>query len=61
MIFGMLPMALASGASSETKNAMAWVIIGGFSSSMIFTLILVPSVYVVVEKMRVNVNRLFSK
>jgi HAE1 family hydrophobic/amphiphilic exporter-1 len=56
MIFGMLPMALATGASSETKNAMAWVIIGGLTSSMIFTLVLVPCVYMVVEKARIRLN-----
>jgi HAE1 family hydrophobic/amphiphilic exporter-1 len=59
MIFGMLPMALATGASSETKNAMAWVIIGGLTSSMIFTLVLVPCVYMVIEKARVRFNSFF--
>ncbi|HWK06980.1 MAG TPA: efflux RND transporter permease subunit [Puia sp.] len=61
MVFGMLPMALASGAGAETKNAMAWVIIGGLTSSLIFTLVLVPSVYVVIEGLRVKVNKLFSR
>ena len=60
MIFGMLPMALAGGAGSETKNAMAWVIIGGLTSSLIFTLVLVPSVYLVIESWRIKVNELFS-
>lgn len=41
----MLPLALASDAGSETKNAMAWVIIGRLTSSLIFTLVLVPAVY----------------
>ena len=45
MVFGMLPVALASSASSELKNGMAWVIIGGLISSLFFTLLLVPSVY----------------
>jgi HAE1 family hydrophobic/amphiphilic exporter-1 len=61
MVFGMLPMALAHGAGSETKNAMAWVVIGGLLTSMIFTLILVPSVYLVIENMRVNINRWLQK
>ena len=60
MIFGMLPIALASGAGAETKNGMAWVIIGGLTSSMILTLILVPSVYLVIEGWRVKVNNLFG-
>lgn len=45
MVFGMLPIALASGDGAEIKNGMAWVIIGGLTSSMILTVFLVPSVY----------------
>jgi HAE1 family hydrophobic/amphiphilic exporter-1 len=40
---------------------MAWVIIGALTSSMILTLILVPSVYMIIEKWRVKVNSWFSK
>ncbi len=50
MIVGMLPIALASGAGAEVKNAMAWVIIGGLTSSLLLTLVLVPSMYMIVEK-----------
>ena len=50
MIFGMLPIALASGASAESKNGLAWVIIGGLTSSLLLTLVLVPSVYMTMEK-----------
>ncbi|WP_442590806.1 efflux RND transporter permease subunit [Pedobacter sp. AW31-3R] len=57
MILGMLPIALASGAGSEIKNGMAWVIIGGLSSSMVLTLFVVPSMYLIIENMK---NR-FSK
>ncbi|MBC7487953.1 MAG: efflux RND transporter permease subunit, partial [Cytophagaceae bacterium] len=61
MIFGMLPIALASGAGAETKNGMAWVIIGGLTSSMIFTLVLVPSVYMIIDGWKDKVNGLFYK
>ncbi|RYC71328.1 MULTISPECIES: efflux RND transporter permease subunit [Spirosoma] len=50
MILGMLPIALASGAGAETKNGMAWVIIGGLTSSLILTLLVVPSMYLVVDR-----------
>lgn len=60
MVFGMLPMALSTGAGSETKGAMAWVIIGGLTSSMIFTLILVPSVYMIIDNWRIKVNKLVT-
>lgn len=51
MVFGMLPIALASGAGSEIKNGMAWVIIGGLTSSMILTLFVVPAMYLIIERM----------
>jgi HAE1 family hydrophobic/amphiphilic exporter-1 len=50
MIFGMLPIALASGNAAEIKNGMAWVIIGGLTSSMILTLIVVPVVYYIFHR-----------
>ena len=59
MIFGMLPIAMASGASSESKNGLAWVIIGGLTSSLMLTLVLVPSVYVTMEKYKQKFNRKF--
>jgi len=61
MVFGMLPIALASGASAESKNGLAWVIIGGLTSSLIFTLVLVPTVYTTMENYKEKFNRLFSR
>lgn len=52
MVFGMLPIALASGAGAETKNGMAWVIIGGLTSSLILTLFIVPGTYLVVDRIK---------
>lgn len=60
MIVGMLPIALATGTASEWKNGLAWVIIGGVTSSLILTVFLVPVVYYIVdsikEKFSKNVN-----
>lgn len=61
MIFGMLPIALARGAGAEVKNGMAWVIIGGLTSSLLLTLVLVPAMYLIIERMRLKVNGWFSK
>jgi len=52
MILGMLPIAIATGAGSEIKSGMAWVIIGGLTSSMILTLFVVPVMYLIIEGMR---------
>lgn len=49
MIFGMLPIAMATGSGAEVKNGMAWVIIGGLTSSLLLTLVVVPCVYYVVD------------
>jgi HAE1 family hydrophobic/amphiphilic exporter-1 len=50
MVFGMVPIALASGAGAEWKNGLAWVIIGGLISSLFLTLIVVPVIYEIMEK-----------
>jgi HAE1 family hydrophobic/amphiphilic exporter-1 len=57
MIFGMLPIALASGAGSEWKNGMAWALIGGLTSSLFLTLIVVPVVYSIVDKLKQKVSK----
>ncbi len=50
MIIAMLPIALSAGPGSVWKNGLAWVLIGGLSSSLFLSLILVPVVYLVAEK-----------
>jgi hydrophobic/amphiphilic exporter-1 (mainly G- bacteria), HAE1 family len=57
MILGMLPIALATGAGSEVKNGMAWVIIGGLTSSMILTLFVVPSMYLIINRLQEKMSR----
>ncbi len=52
MIFGMLPIALAVGSASEMKKGFAWVLIGGLTSSLLLTLILVPVIYFKVVQVR---------
>jgi HAE1 family hydrophobic/amphiphilic exporter-1 len=60
MIAGMLPIALASGAGAEVKNGMAWVIIGGLTSSLLLTLVLVPTMFYIVERLRDKVSGWFG-
>jgi hydrophobic/amphiphilic exporter-1 (mainly G- bacteria), HAE1 family len=57
MIFGMLPIALASGTASELKNGLAWAIIGGLTSSMVLTVFLVPVVYFAVDSIKENLEK----
>jgi hydrophobic/amphiphilic exporter-1 (mainly G- bacteria), HAE1 family len=48
MVFGMMPIALSSAPGAEWKSGLAWALIGGLTSSLVLTLVLVPVVYVVV-------------
>ncbi len=45
MIFGMLPIALSTAAGAELKSGLAWALVGGLTSSMFLTLIVVPVIY----------------
>ena len=57
MVIGMLPLALASGAGAEWKNGMAWALIGGLTSSMLLTLVVVPVMYVIIDKIKERFTR----
>jgi hydrophobic/amphiphilic exporter-1 (mainly G- bacteria), HAE1 family len=57
MVFAMFPVASASGAGSEWKNGLAWVLIGGLTSSMLLTMLVVPAMYLVVEIIREKIAR----
>lgn len=61
MIGGMLPIALGMGAGSEFRYPMGIVVIGGLISSTIFTLIVVPTVFVLFGRMRFAVSGLIAK
>jgi HAE1 family hydrophobic/amphiphilic exporter-1 len=61
MVIGMLPLALATSASSENRNGLAWVIIGGLTSSLLLTLVLVPAVYVIMENFKAKFMRRISR
>ncbi len=50
MIIGLIPIAIATGAGAEWKNGLGWALIGGLTSSMFLSLIVVPVVYFMVEK-----------
>ncbi|MFZ6663460.1 efflux RND transporter permease subunit [Peijinzhouia sedimentorum] len=50
MVIGMLPIALAGGAVAASKNGLAWALIGGLTSSMFLTLIVVPIIYYLFDR-----------
>ena len=60
MIFGMLPIALGRGEGAETRAPMALAIIGGLTTSMFLTLIIVPVCYSVSADIRPFFKRSFQ-
>ncbi|MBS1515591.1 MAG: efflux RND transporter permease subunit [Bacteroidetes bacterium] len=50
MVIGMLPIALSHDSGSEWKSGLAWAIIGGLTSSMFLTLVVVPVIFVKFDK-----------
>ncbi len=61
LVIGMIPIAIAKGAGSEWKNGLAWVLIGGLTSSMFLTLVVVPVVYIFADKVKEFFARLGGK
>jgi len=61
MIFGMMPIALSVSPGSEFKSGLAWAIIGGLTSSLFLTLIIVPVVYMKVDEWKEKVPAFFKK
>ncbi len=52
MVIAMIPIAIASGAGAEWKNGLAWVLIGGLTSSMLLTVIIAPVAYLAVDTIK---------
>jgi HAE1 family hydrophobic/amphiphilic exporter-1 len=61
MVVGMIPIATATGSGAEWKNGLAWILIGGLTSSMFLTIIVVPMMYYVVDKIMEKVNNLRNR
>lgn len=51
-VLGAVPLALASGAGAESRQAIGVVIVGGLSLAFVLTLLLTPVIYVLIEQMR---------
>jgi multidrug efflux pump subunit AcrB len=49
-VVGLLPMALAFGVGTEANQPLAIAVIGGLMVSTFFTLILIPTLYVMFEE-----------
>lgn len=61
MICGMIPVALHASAGAEWKSGLAWALVGGLTSSLVLTLVVVPIVYYKMDAWRERVPALFGK
>ena len=50
MVLGALPLALATGAGAESRQAIGWVIVGGLTLGTLLTLFVIPTVYSVLVR-----------
>ena len=59
-VAGMLPIALEMGAAGEVRSPMAIAVIGGFSTSTLLTLVVVPVLFTYVDNFFYWLRRLFG-
>jgi HAE1 family hydrophobic/amphiphilic exporter-1 len=57
MIFGMMPIALGIGSGAEMRQSMGVVLIGGLITSTMLTLVVVPAVYLLIERVLERFNK----
>jgi len=50
MVLGSMPLAIATGAGGESRQAIGWVIVGGLLLGTFFTLFVVPSAYTLLAR-----------
>ena len=55
MVVGMLPTALSLSAGAETRSSMAVVVIGGLLTSTVFTLLIIPIIFLFFEHHKIHV------
>ena len=60
-IAGMLPIALEWGADGEVRSPMAIAVIGGFSTSTLLTLVVVPVIFTYVDNLLHWLRKFFTK
>lgn len=56
MVLGAVPLALATGAGAESRQAIGWIIVGGMSIGTLLTLVVVPVIYYFIGGRHSEVN-----
>ena len=60
-IFGLIPLVFATGAGASSRHSLGTAVVGGMIVSTIFNLIVVPSMYVIVDSFGTRLRRGFRK
>ncbi|HEU4623060.1 MAG TPA: efflux RND transporter permease subunit [Burkholderiaceae bacterium] len=60
MVFGAVPLALATGAGAETRQQIGWVIVGGMSFGTLLTLFVIPTIYTFANRARVTPSQVVA-
>ena len=50
MVLGAIPLALATGAGAESRQAIGWVVVGGLVLGTLLTLFVIPTIYSVLAR-----------
>jgi multidrug efflux pump len=50
MVLGAIPLAMAVGAGAEVRHPIGWVIVGGMSIGTVFTLFVIPCLYLLIGR-----------
>ena len=51
-VAGHFPLVLVTGAGAEARNSIGLVLVGGMAIGTVFTLFVVPSIYILIAKER---------
>jgi HAE1 family hydrophobic/amphiphilic exporter-1 len=60
LIAGMIPVALGIGEGADFRAPLGRAIIGGTITSTVLTLLVIPTVYEIMDEMRLRVSSWFS-
>ena len=52
MVIGTIPLALAKGAGAASRQQIGWSIVGGMSFGTLFTLFIVPVMYIIFSRFK---------
>ena len=58
---GMVPIALELGAGGETRSPMAIAVIGGFTTSTLLTLVVVPVFFTYIDGFKASIGNLWRR